>query len=301
MAKPVNTTEIKESPQSDVNYKQTGGVKTAQAETTAVEMPKDAPSTAATAADNLREGESQGYTGDERSMTEGADAAGQMNRITSEASPMMRQARQEGMLAAAKRGLGNSSIAAGSAQAAATKAALPLAQQTAANEQQQAIANQAAANRAEEFSAAEANKMETTNVQAATQATLQDAAEQNKMTMQYDDQAFKAAVTNATEENKAAMQKFSGDQEIMQTWLSGEISKNLAHLNGQYQQVITADQVAAQMYGNTLDSLAQMWANPDVPMKQKNAFATSAMNFLEGGLKVTASITNMDFKTAMPG
>ena len=162
------------------------------------------------------------------------------------------------------------------------------------------MANQAAANRATEFSAAEANKMETTNVQSATQATLQDASEQNKMTMQYDDNAFKAAVTDATETNKAAIQKYSGDQEIMQTWLSGEISKNLSHLNGQYQEVITTNQTAGQMYGNTLDALADMWANPEVPMKQKNAFATSAMNYLEGSLKVTASITNMDFKTNMP-
>jgi hypothetical protein len=301
MAAPVNTTEIKESKQSDVNRNQLGGVKTKQAKTTKVEMPQDGPSQAATASGTVTEGQAESMTADERQMASGADAAGQMNRITSEASPMMRQARQEGMLAAAKRGLGNSSIAAGSAQAAATKAALPLAQQTAANEQQQAIANQAAANRASEMNMTEANKMEALNTQQANQANLQDASEQNKMTMQYDENAFKAAVTNATEQNKSAMQKFSGDQEIMQTWLSGEISKNLAHLNGQYQQVITADQVAAQMYGNTLDSLAQMWANPDVPMKKQLAFANSAMNFLEGGLKVTASITNMDFKTTMPG
>jgi uncharacterized protein YacL (UPF0231 family) len=213
---------------------------------------------------------------------------------------MMRQARQEGMLAAAKRGLGNSSIAAGSSQAAATKAALPLAQQNAANEQQQALANQAAANRATEVSTLEQNKMEALNTAEANKLAGLDATEQNKMIQQYDEQAFKAAVTDATETNKAAMQKFSGDQEIMQTWMSGEISKNLAHLNGQYQQVITQNQTAAQMYGNTLDALAQMWADPEIPMKQKNAFATSAMNFLEGGLKVTASITNMDFKTGMP-
>jgi len=298
--KPVNTTEIKESGQSDISYKKTGGLKTKQAKTQNVQMPTDAPSTAVKASDNLSQGTAEGYSASTQDMAAGADAAGQMNKITSEDSPMMRQARQEGMLSAAKRGLGNSSISAGASQAAATKAALPLAQQNAANEQQQSMANQAATNRATEISTLEQNKMEAQNIAEANRLAGLDATEQNKMIQQYDEQAFKAAVTDATEKNKAAMQKFSGDQEIMQTWMSGEISKNLAHLNGQYQQVITQNQTAAQMYGNTLDSLADMWANPEVPMKQKNAFATSAMNFLEGGLKVTASITNMDFKTGMP-
>ena len=300
MATPVNTTEIKESKQSKIGYEDLGGLKTAQAKTTKVEMPKDAPSEAVRASDNLAQGTAQGVKGDEREMTAGADSSTQMNKITAEDSPMMRQARQEGMLAAAKRGLGNSSIAAGSAQAAATKAASPLALQNSVHAQQQAIENQKAANRANEVIATEANKMEATNISEANKLTSIDAVEQNKMISAHDDDMFEAAVTNATETNKAALLKFSGDQEIMQTWLSGEISQTLAHLSGQYNQVLKQSEVAAQIYSSTLDSLADMWANEDLPVSVKNAYGKSATNFMEGALKVTGSITSMDFKTDMP-
>ena len=300
MATPVNTTEIKESNQSKIGYEQLGGLKTPQAKTTKVEMPKDAPSEAVKASDNLAQGTAQGVTADERDMAEGADAAGQMNKITAEDSPMMRQARQEGMLASAKRGLGNSSIAAGAAQASATKAAAPLALQNSVHAQQQAVENQRAANRANEVTATEANKMEATNVSEANKLTSIDAIEQNKMISQHDQEMFDAAVTNATETNKAALLKFSGDQEIMQTWMSGEISQTMAHLSGQYNQVITQNQTAAQIYSSTLDTLADLWANKDIPLSVKNGLADSAMTFMEGALKVTGSITNITFTSDMP-
>jgi hypothetical protein len=247
-----------------------------------VNMTQTGPSTAAKSADNL--GSMDAATG---TMGEASDASFQANKIMGQDSPLMVQARNDGMLAAGKRGLTNSSIAAGAAQGAATRAAVPLAQQNAAANQKQDLTNQANEQQAEQI-----------NTDAENKSAMLDATEQNKMQGQFDDNQFKADVTDATEQNKAAMQKYSADAELNRTWLSGDISKTMAHIQGQYQQLIAVNQSAAAMYGSTLDGLADMWANSEVPMKQKNAYTTSVMNFLQNGLKVTASIADMEFKTS---
>ena len=54
-----------------------------------------------------------------------------LNRITDQNSAYLQQARNQAMAGAAARGLGNSSYAAGNAQAAAIRAAMPMAQQDA--------------------------------------------------------------------------------------------------------------------------------------------------------------------------
>jgi len=57
--------------------------------------------------------------------------SGQLNSLLSEESPYLKQARLQGEEASAQRGMLNSSMAAGASQAAAIKAALPVAQQDA--------------------------------------------------------------------------------------------------------------------------------------------------------------------------
>lgn len=64
---------------------------------------------------------------------EDADIVGQLNRITSRNNPYMQQARSAGLQVANKRGLLNSSMAAGASQAAALERAGPLAQANATN------------------------------------------------------------------------------------------------------------------------------------------------------------------------
>lgn len=253
------------------------------AQTQNVNLTQNQASTANKAAPNV--GTMTGATG---TMSDKANAATQATEIMSESSPLMRQARNEGMLSAAKRGLGNSSIAAGASQAAATKAAVPLAQQNAAAEQKQDLTNQQYEQQAEQVNVTEGNK-----------AAMLDATEQNKMQQQYDDTRAKADMTDATEYNKSVMQKYSADAELNRTWLSGDISKTMAHIQGQYQELIAVNQSAASMFGSTLSGLADMWANSEVPLKQKNAYTASTMNFLQNGLKVTASIADMEFRTSL--
>lgn len=67
----------------------------------------------------------------------------ELARILGEDSPLLAQARQEAMRIANARGLQNSSIAAGMAQNNMVAAAMPMAQQNAAQAQERAIRNQA--------------------------------------------------------------------------------------------------------------------------------------------------------------
>lgn len=297
----VAVTTVKDPKSTDVNI---GGVSTVQKKAKAAKVTdvkwQGAPRTAVDSSAGVTEGTSQTATADERSMGEQADAAYQAKSIMGESSPLMRMAKQEGMLSAAKRGLGNSSIAAGASQAAMSKAAVPLAQQNAAQQQKQELTNQQAANAAEQLNVQEGNKMEQLNVTEANKANMLDATEQNKMEMQHADTQAKKLLANADAANKSAMQKAGMDGEIARTWLSGEISKNLAGIQGQYQQIIATSQLAGQMYSSTMDSMAQMWANSEIPIKQKTALGKVALNQLENGLKVNASITNMNFRTKVP-
>lgn len=264
-----------------VEQGQLDDLKTDQAETKKVELTQQGPSTAATSADKMKTG-----TATTGTLAEGADASFQANKIMAEDSPLMRQARNQGMLSAASRGLGNSSIAAGAAQAEATKAAVPLAQQNAQQTQNQQLANQKALNEMEGLNVTEANK-----------GVLTDAEAENRMQQQYDDTVGRADMQNADAENKAAQQKFSADAELNRTWLSGEISQTLAQIQGQYQEIIAVNQSAASMYSNTMDGLAEMWAS-NASMKEKTSFTTSTINFLQNSLGVTASIASMDFRTS---
>lgn len=293
-------TTVAGSPQDDIKYNQLGGLKTKEAETHDVDMTQTAPSDTAKASDNVAQGQTTDMQGQTQDMSDESSSAYRAKDIMSEKSPLMRMAKQEGMLTAAKRGLGNSSIAAGNAQAAMSKAAVPLAQQDAKQSQTQDLANQRNLQEAEKVNVTESNDMTTTNVKARNDANILDTTETNDMQTQFDDRVFSADTANALARNKASIAKFTGDQEIMKTWMDGKISTNLTHLQGQYNEVLSGSSTVASMFNSTQDMLASMWANPDVPISIANRRGESAMRFLEGVLQVQGSILGMDYKTDMP-
>lgn len=108
-------------------------------------------------------------------------AAGQVNEITSQDSPLMRQAAERGQLLAQARGLQDSSFAAGASQREMINAATPLAQQDAATYFQNMRANLEAENRAAEVSTGRETDMSALNAQMEQQVSLQNAREQNQI------------------------------------------------------------------------------------------------------------------------
>ena len=75
-------------------------------------------------------------------VTSDQTVSGQLDSLLSQDSPLMQRARYQGMATANRRGLLNSSLAAGTAQAAMIDAALPIAQQDAQTYYEQSRANQ---------------------------------------------------------------------------------------------------------------------------------------------------------------
>jgi len=99
----------------------------------------------------------QGYGAANQNITSDQMLGDRLDKLLESDSPYIKQARNQGMLAAHSRGLLNSSASAGAAQAAATQAAIPIASQE-AGVYSSAAANFAnASNRASEFGAREAN------------------------------------------------------------------------------------------------------------------------------------------------
>lgn len=88
---------------------------------------------------------------------------GQMAEITGKDSPLMQRARAEGMLVAGRRGLQNSSIAAGASMGSMVDRAMPMAQQDAGTYYDQQGKNQNALNAMEQFNVGNLAQSELSN------------------------------------------------------------------------------------------------------------------------------------------
>jgi len=118
-------------------------------------------------------------------------------------SPYIRQARQQGLLASHARGMLNSSASAGAAQAAATQAALPIAQQDAGTHATAAANFANATNRANEFGARETNVAALQTNQQEDTASRFGAAAENLADREYTQSVNRAEEFGAAAINRA--------------------------------------------------------------------------------------------------
>ena len=116
--------------------------------------------------------EAFGYGAQKNVVDDNSMSAYHLNKIIGEDSPLMQQAATTGLKFANKRGLLNTSIAAGATQDAMVRGATPLAQQDAGTYATSNLADQAAINRAREFTASAENVASLQNAQAGTQVNL---------------------------------------------------------------------------------------------------------------------------------
>lgn len=174
----------------------------------------------------MREAAATGYDAHTQDVPGANLASSQLAGITAEDSPLMKRARQEGILTAARRGLQNSSIAAGTAQGAMVDRAAPIASQNATQLQEQSLANQAAINRAREvssgretdvsvananlgtqtsqFNAGQANEADRLNAQLGTATNQQNASEANRLAGINAELGTRTSQFNAEQQNEIA-------------------------------------------------------------------------------------------------
>jgi hypothetical protein len=154
--------------------------------------------------------------------------SGQLNTLLATDSPYLREARYSGQKVAADRGMLNSSIAAGTAQREAYKAALPIAQQDAQtyaqaqNLQQQATNAQTGVMTEGIVSSklAEQNagiKQTQQNIQNAFQSKLANANEQSKVWLQDLQNSYTASQAALDKEHNLLLQAYQGDQAKMES------------------------------------------------------------------------------------
>lgn len=257
-----------------------------------------------------------------------------LRRIMDKDSPLLAQARAEGMRQAARRGLQNSSMAAGQAYGQMVKAALPMAQQNAAQVLQQNIANaqmrtQAAIASAQNkarlaaleaelgvqlgmFNATQLNQAESLTQQIRAAAAQQDAAAYNSAQQQLanlirDSQSqqasldFTAAQQDAYAQNQRNSQIMDGIQRLNQQYMQGSQAADLATIQGQYQQLIQMNETAGNLYNNFMNSMGNIMNDPKMSSSQIASARTTLQNQLSAGLAMIAEINGMDFGEDLGG
>ncbi len=176
------------------------------------------------------------------------------NRLTgllNQDNPYMQAARDSGLATAQSRGLLNSSIAAGSSQQAAIKAALPIASQDATTYANAGMTNRDAVNQANQFNAGTFNQRSLTNA-----GFVNDAARANTGIQ------ANLATTNSSFENDAG--KFNAGEANTSARLADELASRaqIARENTAASQAMASAQIgSAQAMANAQIQSATVQAN----------------------------------------
>lgn len=176
----------------------------------------------------------------------------QLNDLTDSHSRYIQQARQTARERAARSGLMTSSIAAGAAERAAIRSALPIAQANAARYGSVADQDMAAQNQADQFNAGQAMRASLADAQAANAASQFDAGQQNQMTQ-----------ANMSAENRAAEFGANADN------TANQFNANSANQAGQFNAGSQNQMTQANM--DAANRAAEFGANADNNVSQFNA------------------------------
>lgn len=274
-------------------------------------------------------GATDGYAAHTQNLDPNSLAGARMQALLDQDSPLAQRAKQEGMLTAAQRGLQNSSIAAGTSFGALTDRISPLALAESEALTQQQLANQAAINTASQFSAGLKSQLEQLNAQIKSQeaisgaqltsderklaAQLQSqesmfAAEQANQMTQFNANWANQATTLAAEMDLQSQQFNIGQQnainslvmqmnaDLNKQYLSGTQAMDLATIQGQFQQLISQNQVAAELFNSGMSAIGQAMANHEIPPSQIASYVAVQQDLIASGLQLMADINNLNFE-----
>lgn len=220
-----------------------------------------------------------GITGGTINPNDATNTASQLDAITASGSPYMDLAKNQGMLSAASRGLGNSSIASGASEAAAVAAAAPLAEQNASAATGAQMQNSQLDTQASEFNSGQVNANAQLNAQLQTQTSQFDASQQQT-----------AGATNAAAVNAIKSQMLQIQGQLATQFLSGSQAQALAGIQGQYSELISQNQAAASLAQSTLQGMSAVLSNPNINATQASEAIQSEITFLNSSLGMMNTI-----------
>ena len=193
---------------------------------------------------NPEDAVASGYTAERIMAGPGTSVESRVNRMTDSDSNTMKRAAARGEATAAKRGLMNTSMAAGASQAAMIDAATPIAQQDAQTTFDIKQNNQAAGNQAKEFNAGAKTDVSKLNAQEKNRMLLSEQQMREKQLLSTQEFAEDKQLSHLdfqeqkglnTQQNKASMdlQGLQGEQKLDQQEQMAGFEKELTNLDAQ--------------------------------------------------------------------
>lgn len=240
---------------------------------------------------------SQSYDPNAFQVTPEQTVEGRLSGIISADSPLMQQARTRALQYANSRGLINSSLAAGEAQARMVDAAMPIAQQDAGAFNQAMTNTVNAKNAAAGFKATAENAASQTNAQLGTNVNL---ANQNatNTAQQFGANAYNtASITNAQLGTSTNLANLDAALKTSLANLDSQTKTELATIDGNYKQLLQTNQDAASAYNQTVQNIAAISQNSSLTQDAKDDAIATQMNMLNELLRqqsqtATTSTTN---------
>lgn len=231
------------------------------------------------------------YTADERELGADATVEGRLSGLLSQNNPYIERGRTRGKEFANRRGMLNTSMAAGAVEGAAIDRALPIAQQDASTFAQQHFRNQGYSNEAakhladasiarENLSAGFEQDTSQFNAARSFEADRINAAAQNQANTQM-----------AAEANKNNFAVLSADIQGQLKGIDNEAATRLETLTREYSLLENLDSVNGQIYTQLISSIGNIMAN-----EEKVGTATAKVNAL-----IAAAGAEMSFSSGMTG
>lgn len=316
----------------------------AAAETGAIGSPSQAQ------ADTDLISQAEGLSPEQTALTPEQQADAELARITGQDSSLMARARAEAAQYANRRGLQNTSMAAGATMGAMVDRATPLALQNAALGAQRERENTMLRQEAGMFTSAEQNRLNALSAELGTSVSTFNASEQNRLAaleaelgtsvsvfnaeqlnqaeslaaqmrtalesqdaeaynrasmqladLQRNAQAQQADISFAAEQQRVAEQQAYNQQVIdrvstlNEQYLRGSQAMDLATIQGTYNQIISTNQTAGQLYQSYFNGIAGVMDNPDMTPSQIASAVDNMQRMLEASLRMVAEMNAMDF------
>ena len=209
--------------------------------------------------------------------------SGQLDALLAREGPYLERARAGATQTANRRGLINSSIAAGAGEAAAIDAALPIATADANIYGTASRDNQVAGNAALSQGAAASNT-----------TALANADSQNRITGANFAAELEEGLIGTRAEAETGLIETRGEVDRALQEMRGEQATTLATIEANYRQLMQANASAASVFNESMQQMATILRDPNTSAAQKESAVTALMDLLESSLAVQGAIGNLN-------
>jgi hypothetical protein len=198
--------------------------------------------------------------------------AGQLGKILDPNSPIIQQARTQGLELANERGLLNSSIGETAAMDSAYRAAVPIATSDASTYAKAAGYNADEQNQFAVHNVDAKNDASRANLSAQTQVAIANLQAQTQTNLAYLDNQTKTNLANLSNDNQI----------------------KLANIEAQYHTVMQANASAQNLYSQITQNIATISASKDLDGAAKQAAVDNQLQLLKNGMQINGAISNLN-------